>query len=200
MTSAFRQDGDREKPEIGHARLLEPTRPGSRVDLDLASGVGLETVNGNGRDTGQLAPKPVFDQMLTWYVVPTFDLILEFSDGVFMGRRRYSPYKGKWALPGLRMLKGETIDSCLERIAAQEAGVRIDGSSRTLLGQAAPRFSSEHARQDLATCYVLPVSSDQEPTPNAEHFSGWRLVSKYEDIPPSTGSLYNSFLRDYFGY
>ena len=45
-----------------------------------------------------------------------------------------------WALPGLRMYKGETIDTTLERIARAELGLTIDPRDKILVGQFTRKF------------------------------------------------------------
>ena len=50
------------------------------------------------------APREIFERILKYAVIPTFDLILECrSQGVVLVRRKIAPYKNTWALPGLRM-------------------------------------------------------------------------------------------------
>ena len=49
----------------------------------------------------KLAPKHIFEQILEWAVMPTFDLVLEYQDqGIVLCRRKIAPYKNQWALPG----------------------------------------------------------------------------------------------------
>src|SRR4051812_17911368 len=96
----------------------------------------------------KFAPRPLFEQMLEYAVIPTFDLVIAYgSQGVVVVRRRIAPYKGVWALPGLRMMKPEGIDDTLRRIARDELGLDVDPAQKTLLGQYVGRFRSEHGRQ-----------------------------------------------------
>ena len=83
----------------------------------------------------KFAPRAVFDQMLEYMVIPTFDLVIEYGQqGIIMVRRTIAPYQHQWALPGLRMLKGENIDDTLRRIARQEVGLTINPRQKVLLG------------------------------------------------------------------
>ena len=144
------------------------------------------------------APVEVFDQMLEYFVVPTFDLVIDVPEkGILMARRKIAPYAGKWALPGLRMYKNESIDDTLSRIAAQEAGIEINLDEKQLLGQFVGNFKTEHNRQDLSTGYaVKALSPDVEI--NEQHFSGFRYVNSMSDVPTGTGAMYNSYLEKYF--
>ena len=144
----------------------------------------------------RFAPRDVFDTILEWAVIPTFDLVLSYGDaGVIVVRRRIPPYKGVWALPGLRMHKPESIEDTLTRIARSELGLEIDPSKRTFLGQYVGRFRTEHNRQDLSTGYHVPVDPSQEIRPNAAHFSGHDVVTS---VPPRAGAMYRYYLQRYF--
>lgn len=139
----------------------------------------------------------MFEQILTWAVVPTFDLVVEHQAGVVIARRRIAPYRNVWALPGLRMLKGESIDDCLSRIALQELGIAVDTAGKRLLGQYVGKFTTEHARQDLSTAYAVR-SLDEELSPNPAHFSSVRVIERRAELPSASGAMYRAHLDSYF--
>ena len=145
---------------------------------------------------GAWAPDAVFEAILQYTVIATFDLILEFPKGILLARRRLAPYKGLWALPGLRMLKGETFDQSLRRIARTEAGVRVDAGEKIFVNQAVRKFNSP-IRQDLSTCYAFRLN-DQEAQINQERFSGSMYIKAETDIPESIGGIYREHLERYF--
>jgi ADP-ribose pyrophosphatase YjhB (NUDIX family) len=150
--------------------------------------------------TGHLkfAPRHIFEQILEYAVIPTFDLIAWVEDrGVVMVRRRIPPYKDSWALPGLRMMKPEGIEDALIRIARQETGLLIDPTKRRFVGQYVGRFRTERGRQDLSTCYAVPVVGGHIQI-NQKHFSGYRFIRSPEEIPKRTGGMYKYFLSLYF--
>ena len=143
----------------------------------------------------RFAPREVFETILEWAVIPTFDLVLSYGDeGVIVLRRRIAPYRGVWALPGLRMHKPESIDDTLRRIAADELGLEIDPSRRSFLGQYVGRFRTEHGRQDLSTGYHVPVDPRQPIVPNADHFTSHAIV---REVPSRTGAMYRFHLERY---
>jgi ADP-ribose pyrophosphatase YjhB (NUDIX family) len=134
--------------------------------------------------------------VLEWAVIPTFDLVLSYGEqGVIVVRRKISPYKGVWALPGLRMFKPESIEQTITRIACDELGLAVDPTQRQFLGQYVGRFRTEHARQDLSTAYHLRVDPAQEITLNREHFTDFRIV---RECPQPIGAMYKHFLETYF--
>ncbi|MFH1630894.1 MAG: NUDIX domain-containing protein [Candidatus Aenigmatarchaeota archaeon] len=146
----------------------------------------------------KFAPRGVFEKILEYAVIPTFDLVIEYGDqGIIIVKRKISPYKDQWALPGLRMFKPESIDNCLRRIAKQEVGLRIDPRKRIFLGQFTGKFRTEHNRQDISTGYLLRVSDNQKIIANHEHFHDCRIVKK---IPQNMGGMYKYYLQKYFEF
>lgn len=51
----------------------------------------------------KFAPREVFEHVLEYAVIPTFDLVVELPEdgGVVLARRTIAPYRNKRALPGL---------------------------------------------------------------------------------------------------
>jgi len=146
----------------------------------------------------RFAPRKIFEQLLEYAVIPTFDLIVRFEDrGVILVRRKIAPYKDTLALPGLRMMKPEGIEDTLKRIARTEVGVDIDPGRREFIGQDVGRFRTEHQRQDLSTCYAVRCDADEVKI-NPEHFSGRCFINGVEEIPVRTGAMYRYFLETYF--
>lgn len=142
------------------------------------------------------APKELFDQMLQYMPIPTFDLVLQHGNkGVIVLKRTIAPYKNVWALPGLRMLKGESIDDTLRRIAQQEVGINIDPTQKQFIGQFVGKFSTENNRQDISTCYAICVPDTQEIVVNKDHFSDMKIVN---NIPQPIGAMYKYYLQKYF--
>lgn len=143
----------------------------------------------------KFAPREVFETILEWSVLPTFDLLVEYGDqGVVVLKRTIEPYKNVWALPGLRMYKGESIDDTLSRIALQELGVEIDPANREFMGQFVGKFKTEFNRQDLSTGYLIKLDGTEELRPNPEHFSDMRFIK--EPIP-GMGAMYKYYLGQY---
>lgn len=141
------------------------------------------------------APQEVFGKILEYAVIPTFDLVIEYgSQGVIIVRREIAPYRRTWALPGLRMMKPESISDTLRRIARQELGLKIEPQERVFLGQYVGQFRTENQRQDLSTGYLLRASADQPIILNREHFSGYRIVSS---APQDMGAMYKFYLKQY---
>jgi len=144
-------------------------------------------------------PKEIYNEILEWAVIPTFDLIIEYgTEGVIIVKRKIAPYQNVWALPGRRMLKGENIEGALIRIADQELGLQIDPSERNFLGQYVGKFTTKHNRQDLSTGYSVRSVSDQKINFDETRFSSMKLIKSRDEIPSRTGAMYKFYLTKYF--
>ncbi len=145
--------------------------------------------------TPKFAPREVFETILEWSVLPTFDLLLEYGDqGVVVLKRTIEPYKNVWALPGLRMYKGESIDDTLMRIAQQELGIKIDPIERIFIGQYVGKFKTEFNRQDISTCYLIKLKGIEKLAYNPDHFSDMMFTKK---PVTSMGAMYKYYLEQY---
>ncbi|MCJ7792653.1 MAG: NUDIX domain-containing protein [Candidatus Marinimicrobia bacterium] len=141
------------------------------------------------------APEEVWQEILKWVPIPTVDLVLEWgNEGVIVVRRKIEPYKGKWALPGLRMLKGENFDDTIKRIAEKELGLQVNPNKKRLLGVYVGKFITAQQRQDVSTGFYIPVSIDQMIAYNQNHFSGVKIT---KSIPQNMGAMYQYYLRCY---
>lgn len=137
-------------------------------------------------------PRETFEVLLKHAVMPTFDLVLEQGNGIVLVRRKIPPYKGVWALPGLRMFKGERIEDTLRRIGKTEVGINIAPSQGRILGQYTQTFKTEHQRQDISTGYLFTIPDNQEIRINPEHFSSYRVTDK---IPSNIGAMYKHYVK-----
>ncbi|MDO8513850.1 MAG: NUDIX domain-containing protein [bacterium] len=147
----------------------------------------------------KFAPREIFEQILEWSVIPTFDLIIEYGNqGILLVKRKNAPYKNQWALPGLRMFKGEEIDDVLARIAKNEVGIQIDPKQKHLINQYVGKFSTEYKRQDISTGYSIRVDSAQPINLNKEHFFQFRIITSHQQIPSPMGAMYSHYLKEYF--
>ena len=92
------------------------------------------------------------------------------------------------------MMKPESIEDTLQRIAQQELDLKTEPPDRVFLGQCVGRFRTENYRQDLSPGYFLRASADQPIILNREHFSGYHIVSS---APQNMGARYKFYLNQY---
>lgn len=139
------------------------------------------------------APREIFEQIMEWSVIPTFDLVINYGNqGFIVVKRKIAPYKNQWALPGLRIMKGEEIDDTLKRIAKNELGLNINTQRKIFLGQYVGKFKTEHQRQDISTGYMISVAGSQPIQLNSEHFTDYRIAGT---IPSPMGAMYKFYLK-----
>ncbi|MGB8656197.1 MAG: NUDIX domain-containing protein [Candidatus Zixiibacteriota bacterium] len=146
----------------------------------------------------KFAPREVFEQILEFAVIPTFDLVIILpKGGVVIVKRKIAPYANQWALPGLRMFKPESIEETLLRVARAELGLKIQADERIFLGQYVGRFKTEHERQDISTGYAVAASAG-DITLNIQHFTTYAVIGSASEIPRNMGAMYRYYLRNYF--
>jgi len=145
------------------------------------------------------APRDVFEKILEFAVIPTFDLILDIEErGIILLKRIIPPYQNLWALPGLRMCKPEEIEDTLIRIASDEIGLEIEPCKRFFLGQFIGKFQEEFGRQDLSTGFAISLGKESKPIYNPKHFKSLRFVNNINEIPTNTGEMYRFYLKKHF--
>jgi len=137
-------------------------------------------------------PPDVYQTVLEYAVIPTFDLVIEYGDkGIVFVKRKIAPYKNVWSLPGLRMLKSEEINDSLDRILFWELGLVADFNKKIFLGQYVGKFRTEKKRQDLSTGYYIKVNDNQKIKLSKEHFS--EIQISYS-VPKPIGAMYKFYL------
>ena len=109
----------------------------------------------------------------------------------------FAPYSGQWALPGLRMMKGENISETLKRISENEVGMLIDPDKAKFVGQYVGKFRSEFNRQDILTCYAITGLTGKVRI-NQAHFSSYRHIQDISSVPKNRGAMYRHYLNRYF--
>src|SRR3990167_6128730 len=55
------------------------------------------------------------------------DLIIRRGSGVLLVKRACEPFRGKWWVPGGRLMRGERVSAAIRRIARQEVGLMVHG-------------------------------------------------------------------------
>lgn len=146
----------------------------------------------------RLPPDEAWEIIRRYAVIPAFDPAIEIPGrGILLVRRRLAPYRGLWALPGLRMHRPESVSDTLRRIARDQTGLEIDADTRRFLGQYVGRFRTEFQRHDLSTGYHVRATTT-ELRINTSHFSGHRLITSASKIPTNTAAMYRFYLNEYF--
>lgn len=90
---------------------------------------------------------------------PLVSIDLLVRDGerrLLMGLRTNEPARGAWFVPGGRILKDETLEEALARIARSELGLTVARSATRLVGVFTHRYDTNFAgAPGISTHYVM---------------------------------------------
>jgi ADP-ribose pyrophosphatase YjhB (NUDIX family) len=139
-------------------------------------------------------PERLWKRILASISVPCVDLIIyngaKRETRVLLGYRKIYPYNDRWALPGGRIIKNESLRETANR-QLEEIGLRPTGNYR-LVGVYPVNFKR---RSDITICLSTRLPSQQEPRPTRELSRyAWRGLN---DLPSRVGSNYRRMLRDF---
>ncbi|MDG7018270.1 MAG: NUDIX domain-containing protein [Nitrososphaerota archaeon] len=113
-------------------------------------------------------PSSEWDRITRRVNLTTCDLVIQRSDGALLfGRRVIQPYRGKWALVGGVVLRGESLYSAAKRIAAE---YEMTFQELYLIGVFPARFKF---RSDVVTA-LAGLNAAGEPRVDGKGFSGFR--------------------------
>ena len=139
-------------------------------------------------------PQKLWKLILAEMPIACVDIIihkkLKRKTCVLLGYRKIYPYTNRWALPGGRIIKNESLQETANR-QLTEIGLSTTNSF-CLVGVYPVNFKR---RSDVSICLSTRSGSSQEPQPTKELVRYmWRDVS---DLPSSLGINYRRMLRDF---
>jgi colanic acid biosynthesis protein WcaH len=123
----------------------------------------------------------------------SIDLVVKDPENrILLGLRVNEPAKGKWFVPGGRIMKDESIEEAFERISEDEIGARHSLSEARLIGAFTHHYDNNVflrngiTTQYIALAYELPVKDDKKPESKSQH-SEYEWAS-LDDVLPSGGN------------
>lgn len=139
-------------------------------------------------------PERLWKRVLANMPIPCVDIIVQSTFNrptrVLLGYRKIYPYNDCWALPGGRIVKGESLRDTANR-QIREIGLRPTGDYK-LVGVYPINFKH---RSDVSVCLSTRLDSRQEPQPTKELVRyTWRRLN---DLPARLGSNYRIMLKDF---
>jgi ADP-ribose pyrophosphatase YjhB (NUDIX family) len=143
---------------------------------------------------GRTIPERLWKSILVNMPIACVDVIvhrrIKHQTRVLLGYRKIYPYRNRWALPGGRIIKRETLCDTANR-QLEEIGLRPTGKYR-LVGVYPVNFKH---RSDISICLSSYLPTPQEPQATRE-------LSRYawsplNSLPPRLGSNYKAMLRDF---
>lgn len=142
-------------------------------------------------------PDDIWRQIVEHSPLVSVDLVVEYGEGVLLGKRENEPAREEWFIPGGVVRKGESLEEAVQRVAKEELGCGV--SIRTRLG-VYEHFYNNSEFGDVSKHYV-PVAfvvkpSDQSVEPDTQH-SSLEVFS-----PPYTGfhEYVQTYLDDYVAW
>ncbi len=83
----------------------------------------------------KLLPKKLFLKSFKYAPRLAICILLKNPRGeILLTKREIPPYQGSWHYPGGFLLKNESIENCLKRVAKKEIGINIDVGKIKFLG------------------------------------------------------------------
>jgi colanic acid biosynthesis protein WcaH len=97
----------------------------------------------------------------------SIDICLVHDNKMLLGKRNNEPLRGKWFTPGGRILKNESWQVCLRRVAQSELGLNVtDVCEFTLMGIWDHFYNNSAVDQNTSTHYVnLPHYAEFKSRP-----------------------------------
>lgn len=109
---------------------------------------------------------------------------------VLLGYRKIYPYNDRWAFPGGRIIKNESLRDTADR-QLEEVGLHATGDYR-LVGVYPVNFKR---RSDIAICLSTYLPWPEEPSPTKELVRyTWRPL---DGLPARLGSNYRTMVNDF---
>lgn len=85
----------------------------------------------------------------------SIDICLVCDGWILLGKRNNEPLKGQWFTPGGRILKNETWQACLKRVARSEMGILVDDLREfKLMGVWDHLYNNSAVSESVSTHYV----------------------------------------------
>lgn len=80
-------------------------------------------------------PQKLFLQTFKYVPRVAFNLLVRNKSGeILLAKRLSPPFADSWHMPGSYLLRGETINECIKRIAKDELGIDLNGQDTEFLG------------------------------------------------------------------
>ncbi len=87
-------------------------------------------------------------------------ICLDPQGRVLLGRRRSSPARGSWFVPGGRIMKNETLPSALHRISIAELGIPINMGDVSLRGIYEHIYKENHFDEPYWGTHYISIALD----------------------------------------
>jgi colanic acid biosynthesis protein WcaH len=142
---------------------------------------------------------PIFKTIVENTPLVSIDICLVHANKILLGKRKNEPLKEQWFTPGGRILKNESWQDCLKRVAYLELGYKInDIRDFNLMGVWNHFYTNSSVDKKISTHYVnLPhyclLKEQPIVIPDEQHESlAWFDLEDIED-----NKIYNKYMQSY---
>jgi len=117
------------------------------------------------------------------------DLVIRDSQKrTLLGRRVNEPEKGKWFVPGGRIMKGESLNDAFERITKAEIGIKHSRIEARLIGAYSHLYDTNVFLEDGISTHYVVLAYELHLADN--------LIDDLNEMETSQHSKYNWFARE----
>jgi ADP-ribose pyrophosphatase YjhB (NUDIX family) len=127
------------------------------------------------------------------------DLIIKQGNLICLGRRSHDPFKGKWSLPGGRLLVGENIKDGINRIAQKE--LSIDVVNPNFVGYIDYQIEKDpYIRHSISLVFYCEAKGFIKFSPNS-NFDDFHYYDNDKDMINEQRELLQKYLQQsFFGF
>jgi len=129
----------------------------------------------------------------------SIDLCIVFDSQILLGKRKNEPLKGLWFTPGCRILKNETWQDCLRRVANSELNFEVrDPNQFLLMGVWDHFYKNSAVDEGVSTHYVnLPHCIYLKQKPNFQIDEQHDEISWFDLQEVSSSGEFHEYMRNY---
>jgi len=131
-------------------------------------------------------PENLFQKIKKNVPLSCVDAILIKNGEFFLVKRKITPYKNKWCLPGGIIKRGQKITERLEKLGKEELGVKFEIVKA--LGVYEKLYKDRH---DISYCFIVK-SLDEDIRLDFQASHG----KFFKNIPHNTAYFHVTMLRD----
>jgi len=131
-------------------------------------------------------PDKLFQEIKKSVPLSCVDMILIKDDKFFLVKRKISPYKNKWCLPGGIIKRGQKITDKLYQVGKEELGVQF--KIVRPLGFYEKMYNYRH---DITHCFIV-TTKDVDIILDSQSYKG----KFFKKIPKNTASFFTKMLKD----
>ena len=143
-----------------------------------------------------------FNTVLNNTPLVSIDLCIVCNGQILLGLRNNNPLKGEWFTPGGRILKNETWDKCLKRIALNELGLdSVDPGQFRLMGIWDHFYDNSVFGENISTHYVnLPHYIHLEDIPSLKIDNQHKEMAWFDLEEIYKNRTFHEYMRRYSSY